>query len=134
MQHPRAQQDAEEDQGDRVEGVVQGEKGDHPPHRVVTPHPGLAQGPEGQHDPPRSRRREEQGRGQAGHVDLVGLAPAQPQRIAPDHGLEESGVGGEGDHVEADRDGDPERIGFVELAQRVAEADQPREEEVDPDQ
>ena len=36
--------------------------------------------------------------------------------------------------VEADRDDDPDRVGLVELAQRVAQADQLREEEVDADQ
>ena len=38
------------------------------------------------------------------------------------------------DDVEADRDDDPDRLGFAELAQRVAEPDQLREEEVDADQ
>ena len=57
-------------------------------------------------------------------------------RSAPtaDDRLEERDVGGEGDDVEADRDPDPDRVGFVELAQRVAEADQLREEEVDADE
>ncbi len=69
-----------------------------------------------------------------GHVDLVGLPPGEAQRVAADDRLEEGDVGREGDDVEADRDPDPERIGIVELAQRVAKPDQLREEEVDPDQ
>ena len=33
VQHPGPQQDPEDDQRDRVEGVVEGEEGDHPPGR-----------------------------------------------------------------------------------------------------
>ena len=97
MQDPGPQQDAEEDQRQRVEGVVQGEEGDHPPRHVVAPHAGLAQRPEGEHDPAGAARREEQRRRQPRHVDLVGLDPAQAQGVAADHGLEEGDVGGEGE-------------------------------------
>jgi len=48
-------------------------------------------------DPPGARRREEQRRRQAGHVDLVGLGPGEAQGVTADHGLEERDVGGEGE-------------------------------------
>jgi hypothetical protein len=113
---------------------VEGEEGDHAPRHFVPPHPRLAQRPEGEHDPPRPGRREEQRRRQAGHVDLIRLQPGEAQDVAAHHRLEERDVGGEGDDVEADRDRDPKQIGVVELAQRVAQPDQLREEEVDADQ
>ncbi len=129
-----AQQDAEDDQRQRVEDVLQGEEGDHPPRHLVAAHPGFAQSPVGEGDATRSARREDPRRRQARQVDVVGLAPVEAQDVAPDDGFEHGDVGGDRGQLKADRDGDPERVGVAELAERVAEADQLREEEVDPDQ
>ena len=60
MHHPGAQEDAEDDQGDRVEGVVKGDEGDHPPRDVVAPHARLSQRPVGEDDaagPPAEKSR-----------------------------------------------------------------------------
>jgi hypothetical protein len=57
--------------------------------------------------------------------------PAEKSSVAADHLLEESDVGGVGEDVEADRNRDPDRVGVAEPAERVAEADQLREAEVD---
>src|ERR1700710_1514851 len=134
LQHPGPQQEPQYDQHQRGEGVVEGDEGAHPASDVAPPHPGFAQRPVGERDPAGAAGREEQRRRHPGHVDLVGLLPPQSQRVASHHRLEESDVGRVGDDVEGDRDADPERIRLVETAQRVAEADQLREEEVDADQ
>jgi hypothetical protein len=131
VEDPGPQQHPEDDQGDGIEGVVEGDEGDHPPRHVAARHPRLAQGPVGDGDAARPAGREEQGPGDPGHVDLVGLFPGQTQRVAADHRLEEGDVGRVGEDVEADRDADPERVGLVEPVERVAEPDHLREEEVD---
>ena len=132
--HPGPQQDAEDDQGYRVEGVMEGEEGDHAAADVASRHARFAQSPVGQGDAAGAAGAEDQRRRDPRHVDLVGLAPGQPQGIAADHGFEQRDVGDERGEAEADRDRDPDRVGFVEAAERVAEADQLREEEIDPDQ
>ena len=76
VQHPGPQQDPEDDQRQRVEGVVEGDEGDHPAGDVAAPHPGLAQRPVGEGDAAGAAGREEQRRRHPGHVDLVGLRPA----------------------------------------------------------
>ena len=76
LQHPGPQQDPEDDQRQRVEGVVEGEEGDHPPGDVAARHPRLAQRPVGEGDAAGAAGREEQRRRHPGHVDLVGLPPA----------------------------------------------------------
>ena len=134
VQHAGPQQDPEDDQGDRVEGVVQGDEGDHPPSDVAARHPGFAQGPVGDGDAPGTAGGEEQRRRHPGHVDLVGLTPAQAQGIAADDRLEEGYVGRVSEDVEADRDSDPNRLGIPQLAHRPAQPDQLGEEEVDADE
>jgi hypothetical protein len=134
VQYPGPQQDPEEDQRQRVEGVVEGDEGDHPAGDVAAGHAGFAQSPVGEGDAAGAAGREEQGGRDPRHVDLVGLGPGQPQGVPSHHGLEEGDVGGVGEDVEADRDRDPDRIGFPQLAHRVAEADELGEEEVDADE
>ena len=134
VQDAGPQQQAEDDQRERIEGVVEADEGDHPAGHVAAVHPRFAQRPVGERDAARAARREEQRRGDARHVDLVGLAPAQLQRIAADHRFEERDVGGVGGDREDDRDPDPDRVGIVQLGDPVADPDQLREEEVDPDQ
>ena len=93
VHHPGAQQDPEDDQRERVEGVMEGEEGDHPPADVAPPHPRFAQRPVGERDAAGAAGGEEPRRGDPGHVDLVGLAPAEAQRVAADDRLEEGDVG-----------------------------------------
>ena len=78
-----AQQDPEDDQRQRVEGVVEGDEGDHPPGDVAAPHPGFAQRPVGERDAAGAAGREQQRRRHPGHVDLVGLASSVRRSASP---------------------------------------------------
>ena len=62
VEDPGPQQHPEDDQREGIEGVVEGDEGDHPPGDVATPHSRLAQRPVGDGDAAGAAGREEQGR------------------------------------------------------------------------
>ena len=66
-----AQQDPVDQQGDHVDRVEEDEEGDHPRGGLLARHPGLAQRPVGEDDAAGAAGREQPGRREAGHRDVV---------------------------------------------------------------
>ncbi len=126
-----AKQNPVEHQGEHVDGVEQDQEGQHPAGRLAPRHPGLAKRPVGEHDAAGATGREQPGRRQARHRDLVGLAPLQVQDPLADHAPEQRDVREEGEHVEGERDRDPDRVGVAELVERVLGVEDLRQEDVD---
>ena len=131
VEDPGAQQNPVEHQGEHVDGVEQDQEGHHPAGRLAPRHPGLAKRPVGEHDAAGAAGREQPGRRQARHRDLVGLAPLQVQDPLADHAAEQRDVGEEGEHVEGERDRDPDRVGVAELVESVLGVEDLRHQDVD---
>ena len=72
-----AEQDPAEDQREQVDGVHDDQEGDHPRRGLLTRHAGLAKRPVGEDDAAGAPGREQAGRREARHVDLVALGPGQ---------------------------------------------------------
>ena len=132
LRTPVAQQDPVDHDRQQVDAVEQDEEGQHPVRRLAPRHPGLAKRPVGEHDAARAASREEPGRGEPGEGDLVGLAPVQPGALADDP-AEEGDVGEEHQDREDEPDADPDRVRLAELLDRVLEADEVRQQDVDRD-
>ena len=84
--------------------------------------------------PPGAAGREQPRRRQPGHRDLVALADGEVDDLLADHAAEQRDVGGERDDVEARcAIRDPDRVAVPDLVQRVLEADDLRNQDIDRD-
>ena len=130
-QHAHAEQHAEHDERDHVDGIQQDEECHHPLGRLPPLHAGLSQSPVGEHDPAGPCRGEQATGGQARHCDLVRLAPLEAGDALADHAAEERDVREEHRDVETERDDEPPGGRVGELAHGALDADDLREEDVD---